>query len=55
MLSWADSNLHFFPFVATLSIISIGGTIVAQEGMRVLMDCLVVGYPPVDWTFDIVE
>ncbi|VUZ44453.1 unnamed protein product, partial [Hymenolepis diminuta] len=39
----------------TLSIISIGGTIVAQEGMRVLMDCLVVGYPSVDWTFDIVD
>ncbi|VDO12578.1 unnamed protein product [Rodentolepis nana] len=39
----------------TLSIISIGGTIVAEEGMRVLMDCLVVGYPSVDWTFDIVD
>lgn len=45
---------HLF-CLATLSIISIGGTIVAQEGMRVLMDCLVVGYPPVDWTFDVAE
>ncbi|VDD75314.1 unnamed protein product [Mesocestoides corti] len=32
-----------------VSIISIGGTIVAQEKMRVLMDCLVDGHPPVAW------
>ncbi|KAM3183546.1 hypothetical protein ACTXT7_010130 [Hymenolepis weldensis] len=46
---------NYYLFCATLSIISIGGTIVAQEGMRVLMDCLVVGYAPVDWTFDVVD
>ncbi|VDN36043.1 unnamed protein product [Dibothriocephalus latus] len=32
-----------------ISIISIGGTIVAQENMRVSMDCLVIGGFPSKW------
>ncbi|KAL5968640.1 hypothetical protein TSMEX_003624, partial [Taenia solium] len=46
---------NYYLFCAAASIISIGGTIVAQERMRVLMDCLVAGYPPVDWTFGMVD
>ncbi|VDM35513.1 unnamed protein product [Hydatigera taeniaeformis] len=46
---------NYYLFCAAASIISIGGTIVAQERMRVLMDCLVAGNPSVEWTFGMVD